>query len=165
MWAHVVSNHHAMLPQELCVYLVGFIMISLYPSLPGAQRWNSCWFLSQKKSRFVSARMTKIWKQYLHDCGTKICPMLELSQLHSRKTDSVTEGFKESQWIWRLFAPTVRNQAGKSLHLPSHYFQEAIRRSCHVFFFFCHHGAPEKACGKVSGRSRFRISPLMAPTL
>lgn len=103
-WTHVVSNHQAMLPQEPCVCLVGFIMISSHSSLSRVQRWDSCQFLPQKKSRFMSAGVIKIWKQYPHDCGTKICPMLEVSQMHPRKTDSIIENFfkKKSRWMENL---------------------------------------------------------------
>lgn len=146
----------------MCVLGWVYHDLSLFLSSQGP-RWDSCWFLFQKKSRFVSTGVTKIWDQYLHDCGTKIYPMLELSQLHSRKTDSKIEGFKESQWIWRLFALTVKNQPGKSLHLPNHYIQEAIRRGCHVFSSPATMVPLKRLVAKLGGS--FWSSPLMAPTL
>lgn len=90
--------------------------------IPISQRWDYFWFLSQKR-RFVSPGVVRSWNQYLHDYGTKICPISELSQFHSRVTDSRVVIVKESRWIWRLFAPTKRNKRWKvlaftpSLHL------------------------------------------------
>lgn len=117
------------MPYRLRNYVLDWVYQDFPPStLPHlltliSQRWDSFWFLSQKRSRFVSPRVVRSWNQYLHDYVTKICPILELSVLHSRVTDSRIVSVKESQWIWRLFASTKRNKRWKvptftqSLHL------------------------------------------------